>query len=141
MFHQANLRTQGLASIPINGVNRQLSIFQAWVEIVVAEFTRLVTWPMISLKQTDLAQSFLDRQARDGCTPKLSYTKSGSTITAVTVSTTNNQCSVPIPVTFPGPVTSTTNTRSEQIGSDPLTLWVTMLGSARTFTLSTPIAV
>lgn len=141
MFHQANLRTQGIAAIPINGVSKRVSIFQAWVEIVVAEFTRLVNWPMITLKQSDLAQAFVDRQARDGCTPKLTWTKSGSTITGVTVSSTNNRCSVPIPVTVPGSVTSTANTRVEKIGNDPTTIWVTLSGAARTFTLSSPVAI
>ena len=141
MFHQANLRTKGLAAIPVNGVARQISIFQAWVEVVVAEFTRLVNWPMLTVTQGELAQSFLDRQARDACAPKLTWNKSGSTITSVTVSATNNQCSVPIPVTIPGTVSNTQSMRTEKIGNDPMTIWTTLSGSARTFTLSTPIAV
>jgi hypothetical protein len=141
MFHQANLRSQGLAAIPVNGVSRQISIFQAWVEIVVAEFTRLVNWPMITVKQSDLAQAFLDRQTRDGCVPKLTWAKSGSTITGLTVSATSNSCSVPIPVTVPAPVSGASSARLEQVGSDPQTYWVTLSGSPQTFTFTTPITV
>jgi hypothetical protein len=142
MFHQANLRTQGLAAIPINGVSSRVSIFQAWVEIVVQEFVRLVNWPMITLKQADLAQTFLDRQTRDACKPKLTWTKSGSSITGVTVSATGNTCSVPIPVTVPGGVTSSAGvTRTEKVGNDPTTLWVTLSGAARSYTFSSPVAV
>ena len=141
MFHQANLRTQGIPAIPVNGVSSRVSIFQAWVEIVVQEFVRLVNWPMISLKQQDLAKAFLDRQTRDACKPKLTWTKSGSTITGVTVSATGNTCSAPIPVTVPGSVTNTQGMRTEKVGNDPTTIWVTLSGSARTFTFSSPVAV
>ena len=54
MFHQANLRNTGnIGTITINGVtySNSLSIFQAWVETVVQEFTRLATWPLISQNQ------------------------------------------------------------------------------------------
>jgi hypothetical protein len=141
MFHQANLRTQGIAAIPVNGVSSRVSIFQAWVEIVVQEFVRLVNWPMISLKQADLVTTFLDRQTRDACSPKLTWVKSGSSITGVTVSATGNTCSAAIPVTVPGTVTNTQGFRTEKVGSDPLTIWVTLSGAARTFTFSSPVAV
>lgn len=141
MFHQANLRTQGVAAIPVNGVSRQVSIFQAWVEIVVQEFVRLVNWPMITLKQADLVQTFLDREVRDACKPRLTWTKSGATITGVTVSATGNTCSKPIPVTVPGAVTNTQSMRTEKVGNDPTTIWVTLSGAARTFTFSSPVPV
>lgn len=141
MFHQANLRTQGIPAIPVNGVSSRISIFQAWVETVVQEFVRLVNWPMVTLKQADLAQSFLDRQTRDACVPKLTWVKSGSSITGVTVSANSNRCSVPVPLTVPGSVTNTQGMRTEKVGNDPTTIWVTLSGSARTFTLSSPVPV
>lgn len=142
MFHQANLRTQGIAAIPVNGVSSRVSIFQAWVEIVVQEFVRLVNWPMISLKQSDLLATFLDRQTRDACQPKLSWIKNGASITGVTVGANGNACSVPIPVTVPGTVTSSTGVvRTEKVGNDPTTLWVSLSGAARSYTFSSPVAV
>lgn len=61
------------------------------------------------------------------------------TITGVTVSCKANTCSVPIPVTFPGTVVNQQGATVEQIGSDPLTLWVTMPGTPVDFTLTKPI--
>lgn len=54
MFHQANLRFTGAAEYTINGVTAQLSLFQAWVETVTQEFTRLVTWPILTYKHDDV---------------------------------------------------------------------------------------
>ena len=141
MFHQANLRYEGVGTTTINGVAAQISIFQAWVETMVQEFVRLVDWPLISERQTDFAQGFLDRMARDQCGYKLGYTISDSRITAVTVTSTGNTCGVPIPVTFPGPVTDVQGFRTEQVGNDPLTVWARLGGSPVSFTLSTPMAV
>jgi len=140
MFHQANMRQTDVGSIKINGLTSQLSLLQMWTETVAQEMIRLTKWPMISLKHDDLAVAFAQRMARDKCTPSLAYTMSGKTITGVTVSTTGNTCSAPIPVTFPGPVVSANGGRVEQVGADPLTVWVQMSGAPVSFTLSKPIA-
>jgi hypothetical protein len=140
MFHQANLNYVTAGTTTINGVTAQLSMFQVWVEVITQEMTRLVQWPIISLKHDDMATTFANRMARDACAPNLSYTTSGTTITAVTVTTIGNTCPVVIPVTVPGKVTSTQGFTTEQIGSDPLTIWVSMKGSPVTFTLSTPVS-
>jgi hypothetical protein len=63
------------------------------------------------------------------------------TITSVTVSTTGNTCSAPIPLTFPGTVVDQKGATPEQLGGDPLTLWVTLTGSPVIFTLTTPVAI
>jgi hypothetical protein len=55
MFHQANLRQTDVQPVLVNGVSQKLSIFQAWVETQVVEFTRLVNWPMITLKHADVS--------------------------------------------------------------------------------------
>jgi len=99
-----------------------------------------VNWPIQSLKHDDIATSFAQRMARDACAPTLSFTTSGSTITAVTLSTIGNTCGVAIPVTVPGKVTSTQGFTTEQVGTDPLTIWVKLTGSPVTFTLSTPVS-
>lgn len=67
-------------------------------------------------------------------------------ITGVTVTATGNtgiinSCSEPLPITFPGPVKNTLNFKQEQLGSDPLTLWVNLTGKAVSFTFSTPVSV
>ncbi|KAF2089035.1 putative extracellular serine-rich protein [Saccharata proteae CBS 121410] len=143
MFHQANLRQTDVASTVVNGVSGQFSLLQIWVETIVAEYSRLVDWPILTQKHDDTATTFAKRMARDQCKPNLTYEYSadGTQITGVTVTTTGNTCSVPIPVTFPGPVESTQGGTTEQIGSDPLTVWTTLSGSSQSFTLSTPIAV
>ena len=139
MFHQANLRSDGLAPITVNGVTSNISIFQAWVEVVVQEFSRLVNWPLVTIKQDDLATSFRARQARDACSPNMSYTIANGKITAVTVTANGNTCSQKIPITLPTTVTSTSGLTSEKIGNDPQTYWITLSGAPKTFTLSTPV--
>ncbi|RFU27103.1 hypothetical protein B7463_g9237, partial [Scytalidium lignicola] len=141
MFHQANLNYVTAGQTTINGVAAKLSLIQAWVETVFQEVTRLVNWPIISQKHDDFATGFANRMARDGCNPTLTYVTSPSTkkITGVTVTTTGNTCSAPIPVTVPGTVTNTQGFTTEKIGGDPLTIWVKMTGTPVTFTLSSAI--
>lgn len=141
MFHQANLRNTDIDAITINGVSSKISIFQAWVETVVQEFVRLANWPLITIKQGDIATDFANRMTRDACGYKLTYKQDGTQITGVTVSSSTNTCSVPVPVTFPGTVTSTQGFTTEQIGNDPLTIWVQLSGSPVSFTLTTPVTV
>lgn len=139
MFHQANLRQVDMPSSTVNNVSSKFSLLQAWVETVVVEVVRLVNWPIITLKHDDIAAKFIARRTRDKCVPKLTWIGNGKTITGATVSSASNTCSVPIPVTFPGPVKSNQGGTVEQVGKDPLTIWVTLAGSPVTFTLTTPI--
>jgi hypothetical protein len=143
MFHQANLRQTDVPSTTVNGVSSQFSLLQIWVETVVNEMSRLTNWPMITLKHDDIAVQFVNRMTRDGCNPKLTwnYSVDGKSIVGATISANGNTCSTPIPVTFPGPVVSANGGTTEQKGADPLTVWVTLAGSAKTFTLQNPIAV
>jgi hypothetical protein len=78
---------------------------------------------------------------RDACNPQMIYIidSTAGAITGVTITTNKNTCAKPIPVTVPGSVTSTAGYVTEKIGSDSLTIWVTMSGSPVTFTLSTPV--
>ena len=61
----------------------------------------------------------------------------GMTVIAVPA----GSCKVPIPLTMPGPVQSTNGQTTEQIGNDPLTIWVDISQGSQTFLLQTPIAV
>jgi hypothetical protein len=142
MFHQANMNYVTAPSTTINGVSSKLSLLQAWVETVIQEYIRLVTWPVISQKHDDIGVGFKNRMVRDGCAPSLTWTTDpvAKTITGVTLTTTSNICSVTIPVTVPGTVTNTQGFTTEKLGTDPLTIWVKMNGSPITFTLTTPIA-
>ena len=145
MFHQANMRWADVAEVAVNGVMGKYSLLMMWVEVVTQEMMRLVERPMISLKHDDIAASFASRMALDNCSPNVALVYGSSnttkTITGVTVTTTNNVCGVEVPVTLPGPVIATQSRvgRSEQVGSDPLTIWLTMSGSPVSLRLATPI--
>ncbi|EHK96873.1 hypothetical protein M7I_7417 [Glarea lozoyensis 74030] len=141
MFHQANMRVDDVADTTVNGVKGQYSLLMAWVDTVVTEFVRLVKWPVVSQKQDELAASFMSRMNRDACKPALSWTidTTAKTITGVTLSAKDLSCKEKLPVTLPGPVSNVQGATKEQLGSDPLTLWVTLTGKPVTFTLTTPI--
>ncbi|KAL5117037.1 hypothetical protein ACEQ8H_004996 [Pleosporales sp. CAS-2024a] len=143
MFHQMNLRNQGMDNIATADGTQVRSLFQAWVEQTVQEFSRLCNWPMIALKQDDLAATFTARMTRDQCAYGMSYVVSAGKITAVKVSaaSVSNKCAAPIPVTIPGGVTNTQGFRTEQVGNDPMTVWVNLSGATVTLTLKTPISV
>ncbi|KAL1872608.1 hypothetical protein Plec18167_006726 [Paecilomyces lecythidis] len=139
MFHQANLRQADAPQITINGVTAKLSLLQAWVETMIQEFVRLADWPILSLKHQDMSDSFAARMARDACKYGLTWAFDNKQITGVTVTANGNTCNSAIPVTFPVAPTSTQGFTTEQVGSDPLTVWVELTGSPVSFTLSTPI--
>jgi hypothetical protein len=65
----------------------------------------------------------------------------GDEIEAVNIYTAGgNRCGTPIPITVPGGVTSNTGATSEQLGNDPLTLWVSMSGASRQYKFTKAIA-
>lgn len=142
MFHQANLNYVTAGTTIINGVSQKLSMFQVWVEVVIQEMMRLVNWPIISMKHDDFSTAFANRVVRDSCNPVLTFitNPTAKTITGVTLTTNSNVCGAKIPVTVPGTVTNTQGFTTEMIGSDPLTIWVSMTGAPVNFTLTTPVA-
>jgi hypothetical protein len=144
MFHQANLRVADVDTTTINGVTKQRSLYQMWAETIGPTLTSLVNWPLIAIKEDDLVNVFTARMAKDNCNPttQLIYAHSGNTttVTGFIVGATGNTCPQPIPVTLPGGnVTSLQGSTVEQVGNDPMTLWVTLSGAAKTFTLTAPI--
>lgn len=145
MFHQANMRATGVSSYKV-GSQSVNSLLQIWVETVIQELVRLTNWPVTTLKHDDIAKTFLDREARDSCSPSLvySYAADGKTISGATLSTANgNTCSVPVPVTFPGTasVSSGGSASSDSVGSEPLIMWATMSGQPVTFSLGKAVSV
>ncbi|KAL4737832.1 hypothetical protein BDV11DRAFT_206477 [Aspergillus similis] len=140
MFHQANLRNVGTDPITVGSETGQFSIFQAWVETIVAEFTRLVDWPIVTITHQEMSAEFLARYTRDQCGYGLNYILDNGAITGVTVTANGNSCGANIPITFPSAPTDTQGFTTEQLGSDPLTVWAQLSGSPVTFSLATPIA-
>lgn len=144
MFHQANLRVADVATTTINGVTKQRSLYQMWAETIGPAFVAMANWPLVQVKNDDMIQVFLERMAKDQCNPttQLTFEKSGNTtqIVGFTVDATGHTCSVPIPVTVPaGTVTALQGSTTEMIGNDPLTIWVTLSGAPKSFTLTSPI--
>ncbi|KAH7311094.1 hypothetical protein BKA65DRAFT_601113 [Rhexocercosporidium sp. MPI-PUGE-AT-0058] len=148
MFHQANMRQADVQTITVPGggltaKSGQWSLLQMWVETVLGEFVRVVNWPIISLKHDDIAASFAQRMARDKCkyTMTLALDTSQRIITGVTITSSTNICTAPIPVTVPGTVRDTKGFVTEQLNSqDPLTIWVPLTGSAVSLTFKVPIS-
>ncbi|KAL5117246.1 hypothetical protein ACEQ8H_004805 [Pleosporales sp. CAS-2024a] len=141
MFHQANMRVNDVPTTTVNGKSGRFSLLMTWVETVTAEVMRVTTWPFKTLKHDDLAQTFLNRQARDLCRPSLTWTLSanGASIQSMNVYTAGgNTCKTPIPVTVPVATSSSTGATKEQVGTDPLTLWITMSGASRSYNFTTP---
>lgn len=78
------------------------------------------------------------------CNPNLvyNYAADGQSITSVTVSTTGNTCSVPVPVSFPGTATTTAGGAvTDKNGTEPLISWTPMTGSAVTYTLGAAVPI
>jgi hypothetical protein len=102
-----------------------------------------VQWPVITLKHDDIAKTIIARKTRDECLPNMTYQLSDDrkSITGVSVSAKNTQCGTSIPVTVPGDVSTATSATKERKGSDPLTLWVTLGGSAKTYNLASALSI
>jgi hypothetical protein len=100
---------------------------------------------LITKKHDDIAVAFTDRMARDQCSPGITwnFNNEGNAIVSVTVTTAmQNRCRVPVPVTVPVAVyTLPAGATREQVGNDPLTIWVKMDGQPVTITLGTPLRV
>jgi hypothetical protein len=143
MFHQANMRVSDTPKTTLLGKNKKWSLLMAWTESVIGEVIRLTQWPIITLKHDDIANAIINRKTRDECQPNLSYQLSDDrkSITSVTVNAANAKCGTAIPVTFPGAVASASSATKEQVGKDPLTLWVSLGGSKKTYSLSAPLKV
>ncbi|KAJ3317490.1 hypothetical protein HDU76_001160, partial [Blyttiomyces sp. JEL0837] len=166
MFHQANLRNADLS--PLNGTvftdtkplrtvtgypgggtkaytGGTLGLLQAWVEVITAAFNQYTTWPMITYKVDDMETRIMDRATRENAGVLMSIvngTRSG--FTTIQVSSLK-PCKAGI--TFPKGVTSASFVNPvagwgyEQVGSDPLTVWVPLKAYVPiTMTLKTAVS-
>ncbi|KAK6358154.1 hypothetical protein TWF730_007508 [Orbilia blumenaviensis] len=143
MFHQANMRTNVTNSVTIPGTSltSKFSLLQMWTETQIAEFQRLVNWPLITYKHDDIATAFKNRYVRDLCNIQVSQGISDGQVVSITITTPSNACDVEAAVTVPGGVKETgSNIRTEKIGNDLPTIWVKLNGGAVTLTLNTPVA-
>ncbi|KAL3459329.1 hypothetical protein BJX64DRAFT_291306 [Aspergillus heterothallicus] len=139
MFHQANLRNSDATTVTIGNSSGRYSTFQAWVETMVQELVRLVTWPIVSTTHQQMSENFLQRYKRDQCGYTMSYQVSGGYITAITVNAKDIQCSAKIPVTSPFELVNPQNFTTEKLGSDPTTIWVQLAGAPVSLALASPI--
>lgn len=144
MFHQANLRQSDMPSMTIGTKTAKMSLIMAWVETITQEMTRLTNWPIVSLKQEDIASYFRNRQTLDECAPTLAYgySSDGASITSVTVGAPNgNSCAVPVPVTIPSGTLTGGAVTNDKVGAEPPIQWVTLSGAPVTLTLSAAVKV
>lgn len=79
------------------------------------------------------------------CEPQISYTFSNeaTSITSVTITANDDSCDVPIPVTFPQTAAVRVDggdVQVEQIGTEPVVLWVKLDGEPLSFTLDEPVS-
>ncbi|RDW68152.1 hypothetical protein BP6252_09548 [Coleophoma cylindrospora] len=134
MFHQPNIRSWDVEEVMIAGRMQKLSLLEMWVETVTAEMARLTTWPIVTLKHDHIAAAFNRRMLVDACNPIVEYSTSNGAINGFTVSCdTDSFCDVPIPVTVGQKLADTKGFPTEQIGSDPMTVWVKLDGTPISF--------
>ncbi|KAJ3115517.1 hypothetical protein HK100_001313 [Physocladia obscura] len=136
MFHQGNLRNADMPVVSFGSATGKLGLAQQWIESVFGNFTQIVNWPIITVKQDDLTQKFINRQIYEtaGVTvlQNRTVTAGGVYVVGFTVSA-NTSCSAP--VTLPYGVTGQnlvlpTGATTEQIGVDSLTVWVPLIANA-----------
>ncbi|KAJ3194038.1 hypothetical protein HK101_003639 [Irineochytrium annulatum] len=149
MFHQANLRNADMPSIRVPGTTKsmKLGIAQNWTEQILYNYTQYATWPIVSIKEDDLVTAFRNRYIYENAGVRVWYTgpvgSNGATVSSLSV-TAATSCTAP--VTMPSSVTlamvnAPTGGRLEQIGNDPVTVWVPLVGgaSATQITFKAPI--
>jgi len=130
-FHQANLRHYEKEG------NYGESLLEDWTRSVVKLYTQYVDWPLISIKMDAQADTFIERAKLEACGHQTKLIIEDNKIVGITVTATKNECTVPI--TVPGGVKKSSlpsDARLEQIGKDPLTVWVPLKkGESKTFEL------
>ncbi|KAJ3110080.1 hypothetical protein HDU96_006924 [Phlyctochytrium bullatum] len=128
-----NLRNADLPPVPVPGTNfsARLGLLQLWCEKVFDAYRKLATWPVISLKQDDLTDRFLERVKYETAGVRVVFeatTNNGTTTATGFTVVAQKECTAPVtlPARFStaGLTATTSNLRFEKIGSDPLTIWV-----------------
>jgi hypothetical protein len=91
---------------------------------------------MLTFFKIQIAAAFNRRMLVDACKPIIQFTATQGKISGFTVSSNSNFCEVPIPVTVAKHLSDTKGFVTEQLGSDPMTLWVKLDGEAISFEFS-----
>ncbi|KAJ3189692.1 hypothetical protein HK101_008751 [Irineochytrium annulatum] len=139
MFHQANLRNADMPLVPIPGTTRtaRLGLCQQWVETILAWYGAHVTWPLVTIKLDDLTRAYWARKTSDTAGVRVWYKGTSVAGGGVQVGglfvTAAVSCTAP--VTLPLSVAASNvvvpaGGRIEQIGDDPVTVWVPLIGGA-----------
>ncbi|KAG4092075.1 carbohydrate-binding module family 1 protein [Neocallimastix lanati (nom. inval.)] len=117
------------------------SLLADWTRSVVKRFTQYVDWPIISLKSEDQAETYIRRAKLESCGAETKLLIEDQQVVGVSVSAADGDCTVP--VTVPKgvtPVNLPEDATLEQIGHDPLTVWISVKqGESKTFQFETPI--
>ncbi|KAJ3112952.1 hypothetical protein HDU96_003953 [Phlyctochytrium bullatum] len=134
MFHQANLRTADAVTLPNpnkNGQQERLSLTAYWVESVLASLYQYVTWPIVSYKSDDFTTMFRNRAVYENCGVTASVSGVRDTVTGQVVYTdvavtSTSTCTAPltVPVDKTNIQVTSSTFKTEQLGSDPLTVWL-----------------
>jgi len=130
-FHQANLRS--------DDSNNHKSLLQHWIEAVVDLYNKYANWPLVSMKLDDLNKLSIDRLKAKQCNASYKISIVNGYATEILISTpTATQCVLPL--TVPADVVRESGFTYEQLGNDPLTVWVTVDGAThQTVKLNPPI--
>lgn len=71
------------------------------------------------------------------------YSDDATSIVSVTITSVDDACDVPIPVTFPQTAAVRVDggdVEVEQIGSEPIVLWVRLSGEPLSFSMDEPVS-
>jgi len=128
-FHQANLRYYKKEG------EYGESLLEDWTRSVVKLYTKYVDWPLISIKIDRQAETFIERAKLEACGHETKLVIENNKIVGITVTASEGECTVP--VTVPEGVDKSSlpsDATLEQIGKDPLTVWVPLKkGETKTF--------
>ncbi|KAJ3192166.1 hypothetical protein HK101_006946 [Irineochytrium annulatum] len=149
MFHQANLRNADMPLVPVPGTTKtaKLGLTQQWVETILAWYQTYATWPVVTIKMDDLTIAYRNRKIYDTAGVRVWYTGAVSTAgTSVSTFQVTAKVACTAPVTLPAAVTAAqvnvpAGGRIEQIGNDPVTVWVPLAANAAPVAITLKTAV
>jgi len=134
-FHQVNLRYY-----PKEG-NYGESLLEDWTRAVLNVYNKYFEWPLISIKLDQQAENYLERAKLETCGQETKLLIENNKVVGVSVSATKGDCKVP--VTIPTGVNKSSlpeDATLEQIGKDPLTVWVPVKkGETKSFKFDKPV--
>jgi len=133
MFHQANIAA---FSAVVNGKQTTTSLLAMWIGATLSQVTRYSSLPIRAFKHEDLAEMWLQREARDACGVDVQAGVSAdSTIVSLTLVSSRN-CRYAVTGVE---VVSQAGVQTETYGPDTTT-WVDLVAGVRvTLNLLTPI--